>query len=113
MLRSEYVETATDADFDAMTASGRVVVEFLADWCGTCRVVQPWVERMASEFAGQVRVVTVDVDANPTLAARFGVRALPTFYVFDGGMVVGRLVGAAPRSEIESLFATTAVEESV
>ncbi|NNF28403.1 MAG: thiol reductase thioredoxin [Gemmatimonadetes bacterium] len=106
--------TASDADFDQRVALGRVVVEFVAEWCGTCRAVRPAVERMASELAGRVRVVVVDVDEAPTVAARFGVRALPTFLVLEDGVVVGKFVGGAvSASEIDSLFVPSGAKEDV
>lgn len=98
------METATEAEFDAVIAKGRVVVEFSADWCGTCRAMKPTVEAMAADLAGSVRVVVVDADANPGLTTRFGVRALPTFLVFSEGLLAGKLVGAVDRADIEDLL---------
>lgn len=75
-----------------------VLVDFHADWCGPCRAQSPIVERLAEEYAGRARIGKVDVDDEQELAARFGVRSIPTLIVFDEGKVVDQLVGAQSKS---------------
>jgi thioredoxin 1 len=82
-----------------------VLVDFTAVWCPPCRTIAVHVEAVARDHAGQLRVGTVDVDANPDLAARFDVRGLPTLLLFVGGQVVGQITGAVPRARIEALLA--------
>jgi thioredoxin 1 len=80
-----------------------VLVDFTAVWCPPCKAIAPHVEALARRFAGRLRVGTCDSDSNPELAARFDVRALPTLLLFQGGDVVGQIVGAVPRARIEAM----------
>lgn len=84
--------------FDAVTASRKiaVLVDLWAPWCGPCRMVSPALERLATEFAGRVKLVKVNVDEAPDVAERFGVRGIPTLLVMHGGEVVARQTGAPP-----------------
>ena len=75
-----------------------VLVDFWAAWCGPCRMMAPVVDQLGDEFAGQAKVVKVDVDANPGLASRFNVTSIPTLAVFHGGEVVDGVIGAASKS---------------
>lgn len=91
----------TDATFDQeAAASVPVLVDLWAPWCGPCRVVGPIVEQLAAEFAGRLKVVKVNVDENPQLAARYDARSIPTLLVLQGGRVVDRMVGALPKSQL-------------
>ena len=78
-----------------------VLVDFYADWCPPCHVVRPILEGLASEYAGSVTIVKVDVDAEPALMARFQIRSLPTVLYFKDGAVVDTVVGAHPRRVFE------------
>ena len=88
-----------EATFDAAIGpgSGLVAVEFGAEWCGPCRVMEPVLEAAVLELAGAVRFHEVDADANPGLLVRYGVRGLPTVLVFRDGALVDSIVGAQPR----------------
>lgn len=92
----------TDDTFDAMVIKSEVpvLVDFWAAWCGPCRMVAPILDKMAQEFAGQVRIAKVDVDANPTLSREFQIRSIPTMMFVKGGKVVGLSAGAAPEGAI-------------
>lgn len=90
-----------DADaqtFAAVADSDRiaVLVDLWAPWCGPCRTVSPALERLATEFAGRVKLVKVNVDEAPAIAERFGVRGIPTLLVLRHGKVVARQTGAPP-----------------
>ena len=79
-----------------------MVVDLWAPWCGPCRVVGPVLEQLAGEFAGQVKLVKVNVDDAPGVQRRFAVRGIPTLVVLRDGQEVGRKVGAAPPAELRS-----------
>jgi thioredoxin 2 len=83
------------------TASVPVVVDFWAAWCGPCRMISPVLEDLAKRHAGDLKVVKVDVDANPGLATRFGAQSIPLLVVIRDGKEVDRVVGALPRAALE------------
>ena len=90
------VEVA-DADLDAALATSQLVlVDLWAPWCGPCRMVAPVLERIATRYAGRVKVVKVNVDDNPVAASRFDARSIPTLAMVRDGVTVGRTVGAQP-----------------
>ena len=87
------------------TASVPVVVDFWADWCGPCRMIAPVLQDLATRHAGRLKVVKVDVDANPELGARFGAQSIPLLVVLRDGREVDRIVGALPRPALEARLA--------
>jgi len=87
-----------------------VVVDFYADWCGPCRIITPIMDQLSKEYAGKVKFVKVDTDANQELAAQFGIMSIPTVMMFTKGKVEDIVVGAVPaavfKTKIDSLLKT-------
>lgn len=100
------VTSVTDASFadEVEAASGLVVVDFWAPWCGPCRAVAPVIEQLAQEYAGRVRFAKLNVDESPRTAARYGIRSIPTIGVFRDGEPVDGVVGAVPRQQLAGMI---------
>lgn len=81
-----------------------VLVDFYADWCGPCKTVSPVVEEIAVEYEGRVEVRKIDIDLNPELARRYGVRSIPTLMVFKDGEVQDTILGAVPKSKLTEVI---------
>lgn len=97
--------TITDQTFAAEVERqpGLTVVDFGAEWCGPCRIIEPILEQVAAERAGAVKVAKIDSDENPRASARFNVRSLPTLLFFKDGQVVDRIIGAVPKARIDAV----------
>ncbi|MBO0729924.1 MAG: thioredoxin [Acidimicrobiaceae bacterium] len=94
---------ATDSTFDAVIESRPpVLVDLWAPWCGPCRMVAPAVQEASKEFAGRLKVVKVNVDQSPKIAARLAVQGIPTLLILRDGEVVARQVGALPENRLLS-----------
>lgn len=94
----------TDANFEEIIAKADkpVVVDFWAEWCGPCRIVGPMINEIAEEFNDRAIVGKLDVDNNPEVSARYGIRNIPTVLFFKNGKVADKQVGAVPKSNYVS-----------
>ncbi|MET7523817.1 thioredoxin [Streptomyces sp900116325] len=102
MIHAEGVAEVTDATFDGevLGAELPVLVEFTADWCGPCRQLAPVLSAIAAEEAGRIKIVQIDVDANPDITSRYAVLSMPTLMVFRSGEPVKSMVGARPKRRL-------------
>jgi thioredoxin 1 len=79
-----------------------VVVDFWAEWCGPCKMIGPSLDEISNEMAGKVKIAKLNIDENPELAAKFGVRSIPTLMLFKAGEVADIKVGAAPKTALSA-----------
>ncbi len=93
----------TDSSFDQELSrrSELLIVDFWAEWCAPCRMVAPVLEELARESAGKVALAKVNVDENPALAARYGIRSIPTMLLIRGGKVLDQVIGAVPKAQLK------------
>ena len=95
----------TDANFDELVNSGKpMVLDFWAEWCGPCRMVGPIVDELATEYEGKVIIGKIDVDNNDDVVSQFGIRNIPTLFVFKGGEKVDSVMGLQPKAELAKVL---------
>ena len=103
---AENILEFTDAEFDSDVLSSEtpVLVDFWAEWCGPCRIIGPIVEEIANEYSGRIKVGKMNVDNNPEVPPKYGIRRIPSLLVFKDGAVSDQIVGAVPKNNITSVL---------
>lgn len=103
MFVSQNMITLTTSNFenDVLKATRPILVDFWATWCGPCRMVGPILEELAQEMSDVLSVAKLDVDAEPTIAAKYQIMSIPTMILFKDGKEVTRLMGAMPKAAIK------------
>lgn len=106
---SELTKAVTDDTFkqDVLEASGAVLVDFWAEWCGPCRMVGPILDDIAKEYGGKLTVAKVNIDENPMTPNEYSVRGIPTMLLFKDGKLLDTKVGALPKGPLKEWIAGT------
>ena len=94
----------TDSSFqeDVLSASGPVLVDFWAEWCGPCRMIAPALEELSEELGGRVTIAKLNIDENPEAPGKYGVRGIPTMILFKDGQPAATKIGAEPKGRIQA-----------
>jgi thioredoxin 1 len=107
---TEWLQHLDERNYDEalVAASGVMMVDFWAEWCGPCRAIGPVLEDLAKNSGGTVTLAKVNVDENPGLAARYGIRSIPTILFVKDGKVRDQVVGAVPKTQIQAKLSSLA-----
>ena len=99
---AEHIHYVTDDTFEpeVLQASTPVLVDYWAEWCGPCKMIAPVLEDVAKNYAGRLTVAKLDIDANPGITTKYGIRGIPTLILFKDGEVHAQKVGALSKSQL-------------
>ncbi|QXP85298.1 thioredoxin TrxA [Methylococcus sp. ANG] len=105
-MSSDKILHVTDAEFEdkVLKASGPVLVDYWAEWCGPCKMIAPILDEIANEYDGRLTVAKLNIDDNPATPQRYGVRGIPTLMVFKDGEVIATKVGALTKSQLAAFL---------
>jgi len=99
--------TDTSFDADVLKSSEPVLVDFWAEWCGPCRMIAPALEEISTEMAGKVKIAKINIDENPHVPSKYGVRSIPTLILFKDGQPLATQVGAWPKGKLVEWLKTS------
>ncbi|HUO03981.1 MAG TPA: thioredoxin [Candidatus Binataceae bacterium] len=101
-MASENIVNVTDATFEneVLKSATPVLIDFWAPWCAPCRAIAPVIDELAGEYAGRLKVVKINVDDNPQVPGRYGVRGIPNLLIIKSGQVKEQIVGAVPKNAL-------------
>jgi thioredoxin 1 len=105
-MMSDHIQHVTDESFDPDVLQSQipVLVDYWAEWCGPCKMVAPILEEVAKDYSGRLKIAKLDIDSNDKMAARFGVRGIPTLMLFQDGAVTAQKVGALSKSQLTAFL---------
>jgi thioredoxin 1 len=103
---SDAIKHVSDSSFDSdvIQASGPVLVDYWAEWCGPCKMIAPILEEAATQYGGKLTIAKLNVDDNNATAAKYGIRGIPTLMLFKDGQVVATKVGALSKSQLTAFL---------
>ena len=94
--------TTAKWESEVLKATGLVMIDFLAVWCGPCRIIAPAVEELSKEYAGKVKVLKLNTDENPDIASQYKILGIPTLMFFRDGQKIDQIVGAVPKPQLKA-----------
>jgi thioredoxin 1 len=103
---SDQIVHTTDAKFEAdvIKSDVPVLLDFWAEWCGPCKMIAPVLDMIATQYAGRLRVVKLNIDENPQTPPKYNIRSIPTLLLFSGGLVAAQQVGAVSKAQLEAFL---------
>jgi thioredoxin 1 len=103
-MADEIILTENNFDEEVLNSDTPVLVDFWAEWCGPCKMVGPTIEELAKEYKGRAKVGKVNVDQNPGIAEKYGIRGIPTLILFSKGEVAEQLVGVQSKEKMVEII---------